>query len=176
MRAWLLYSFGTLTCWLCWLIILIEDSNIAMFLCFIAIFIWDIDMLIVLIDYLTCLSIVILILPWLFYSLHMHRLTVLYLLTWCVDSLACILSKSSLSMLYLSLFILIVISRMWTWVVYSYFAWLYVTWLPSPCDCMPLVHVGRTSIPLPPTLCFGHFFQFWLSLFASVRPCVCLFL
>ena len=92
MHAWLLYSFGTLTCWLCWLIILIKDSDIATFLCFIAIFVWDIDMLIVLIDYLACLSIVTLILPWLFCSLHMHRLTVVYHLTWCVNSLGCISS------------------------------------------------------------------------------------
>ena len=46
------------------LIILIEDSDVAFFfLYFIAIFVWEIDMSIVLIDYLACLSIVTLTLP-----------------------------------------------------------------------------------------------------------------
>ena len=89
-------------------------GDVAIFLCFIAISVWDIDMLIMLIDYFACLSIVTLILPWLFCSLHMYKLTVVYHLTWCVDSLACILSWSSLSMLSLSLFILIIITCMWT--------------------------------------------------------------
>ena len=116
-------------------------------------------------DWLSCLSyIVTLILPWLFCSPRMYRLIVVYHLTWCVASLACILSWSSLSMLYLSLFILIVIARMWTWVVYSYFVWLYVAWLPPLCDCMPLVYVGRTSIHLLPTLWFRSFLSSWLSL------------
>ena len=121
--------------------------------------IWDIDILIMLIDYLdwgfwcnvffvfhcythlghwhadcddwlSCLSyIVTLILPWLFCSPRMYRLIVVYHLTWCVDSLACISAWSSLSMLSLSLFILIVIACVWTWVIYLYFAWLYGAWL-----------------------------------------------
>ena len=110
MHGWLLCSFRTLTCWLCWLIILIEDFDVSIFLCFIAISIWDFIMLIVLIDYLVCLSIVTLILPWLFCSLHMYRFIVVYHLTWWVNSLACTLSWSSLSMLSLSQFILIVIA------------------------------------------------------------------
>ena len=110
MHAWLLCSFGALTCWLWWLIILIEDSDVAFsFLCFIVIFVWEIDMLIMFIDYFVYLSIVTLILPWLFCSPHMYRLIVVYHLTWCVDFLDRILSWSFLSMLSLSLFVLIVI-------------------------------------------------------------------
>ena len=173
MHGWLLCSFRTLTCWLCWLIILIEDSDVSIFLCFIAISIWDITMLI---DYLVCLSIVTLILPWLFCSLHMYRFIVVYHLTWWVNSLACTLSWSSLSMLSLSQFILIVITCMWTWVIYLYFAWLYVAWLPSSvwlyvaCLCESYIY-PLTSNPLVSVISFISVFTF-----ASVRPCVCLFL
>ena len=100
-HAWLLYSFGILTCWLCWFNILIEDSNVTIFLYFIAIPIQIIDTLIVLIDYLVCLSIVTLILSWLFYSSHMYRLIVVYFSTWCVDHFSCILSWLLWSMLSL---------------------------------------------------------------------------
>ena len=176
MHGWLLCSFRTLTCWLCWLIILIEDFDVSIFLCFIAISIWDFIMLIVLIDYLVCLSIVTLILPWLFCSLHMYRFIVVYHLTWWVNSLACTLSWSSLSMLSLSQFILIVITCMWTWVIYLYFAWLYVAWLPSSVWlhvaylCEPYIY-PFTSNPLVSVIYF-----ITALTFASVRPCVCLFL
>ena len=59
------------------------------------IFIWDFDMLIILIDHFVLLSALILIFPWLFWSLHMHTLTIVYHSIWHVDSLACILSWSS---------------------------------------------------------------------------------
>ena len=49
---------------------------------FIAIFVWDIDMLIILIDYLALLSIETLILPCLFWSPHMYRLAIIYHLIW----------------------------------------------------------------------------------------------
>ena len=62
--------------------------------CLVIVFVWGIDMLIMLIDHLTCLSIVTLVLPWLFCSPHMYRLIVVYLSTWCIDFLACILSWS----------------------------------------------------------------------------------
>ena len=101
MHVWLLYSFGILTCWLCWLNILTEDSNVTIFLYFIAIPIRIIDTLIVLIDYLVCLSIVTLIFPWLFYSSHMYRLIVVYFSPWCVDPFSCILSWLLWSMLSL---------------------------------------------------------------------------
>ena len=157
-----------MTYWLCWLIILIEDSDVAIFLCFIAISIWDIDMLIVLIDYLACLSIVILIFPWLFYSSHMYRLKVVYLLTWCIDSLAYILSWSFLSMLSLSLFTLIVIFSLSLCVDMGDISALYLIACCMTtlllCVCMSLVRVGCAPIPLPPTLWFWSFLSFRLLL------------
>ena len=46
-------------------------------------------MLTILIDHFVLLSTLILILPWLFWSLHMHTLTAVYHSTWHVDSLTC---------------------------------------------------------------------------------------
>ena len=139
-----------------------EDSDVAIFfLCFIAISIWDIDLLIMLIDYLACLNIVTLVLPWFFYSPHMYKLTIVYLLTWCVDSIACILSWSFFSMLSLSLFILIVIAYVWTWMVYMCFAWLLVAW-PSffyVIACFLFVWVAHLSPYLQPSG-IGLFFIF----------------
>ena len=69
MHVWLLYSF----CDIDMLIMLIDyvdwDSDVGIFLWFTTTFAWDIDMLIILIDTLALLSIVTLILPWSFYSL-----------------------------------------------------------------------------------------------------------
>ena len=69
MHVWLLYSF----CDIDMLIMLIDfldwDSDVAIFLWFTTTFVWDIDMLIILIDPLALLSIVTLILTWSFYSL-----------------------------------------------------------------------------------------------------------
>ena len=73
-------------------------------------FIWDFDVL----DYwwlnlIALLSVLILILAWLFWSLHMHTLTTVYHSAWHVDSLTCKLFCSSLSMMFVPLFILIVV-------------------------------------------------------------------
>ena len=65
---------------LSWLRILIVA--IFFFSWFIAIFVWDTDMLVALIDYLTLFSIVTLILSCLFWSLHMYRLAIVYHLIW----------------------------------------------------------------------------------------------
>ena len=43
-------------------------------------------------------------------------------------------------------------------------------------DCMLLVHVGLTSIPLPPTLLVSVIPFIPVLTIASVRPCVCLLL
>ena len=130
----------SLTCWSCWLIILVGDSNIASFLmlhwyicmryltcwlwdwlswlripmscfllCFIDVFVWDIDMPIILITLIVLLSILTLISSWLFWSLHMHTLTTIHHSAWHVVSLTCILFWSSLSMMFVSLFVLIVV-------------------------------------------------------------------
>ena len=42
-------------------------------------------------------------------------------------------------------------------------------------DCMALVYVGRTSIPLPPTLLVSVIPFIPVLTIASVRPSVCLF-
>ena len=148
--------------------------------CLVIIFVWDIDMQIMFIDYLACLSIVTLILPWLLYLPHMYRIIVVYILIVCVDSFACILSWSSLSMLSLSLFILIVIFSLSLCVDMSDIS---VLRLIACCmtalllrDCMLLVYVGRTSILLPQTLWFRSFpsFQF-LHLQVWYLLCACFF-
>ena len=148
--------------------------------CLVIILIRDIDMLIMLIFYLVCLSIKALILPWLFCSLHMYRLIVVYLSTWCVDSFACILSWSFLSMLSLSLFALIVIFLLSLRVdmcdisALRLIAYCMIALLLH--DCMLVVCLGRRSIPLPPILRFLVISFISALTFASVRLCVCLFL
>ena len=68
-----------LTCWLWWLIRIDRGFRDSYFsLCFIDIFIWDFDMLIILIDHFVLLTALILILPWLFWSLHMRTLTAVH--------------------------------------------------------------------------------------------------
>ena len=78
--------------------------------CLDVIFIWDFDML----DYwwlilLHCLAYWFWFWHDLFWSLHMHTLTIVYHSAWHVDSLTCILFWLSLSMMFVSLFVLIVI-------------------------------------------------------------------
>ena len=117
--------------------------------CLVIVFIWETDMLI---DYLACLSIMTLILPWSFCSSRMYRLIVVYHLTWCVDFLACIFSWSSLSMLSLSLFVLIVIFLFSSCVDMDDIFVLCLTVCCMTtlflCNRMLLVCVGRTSILL----------------------------
>ena len=146
--------------------------------CLVIVFIWDIDMLITLIDYLACLSIVTLILPWLFCSSHMYRLTVIYHSTWCVDYSACILSWSFFSMISLLIFILIAIFSFSLCVDMDDISALCLTACCMTalllCDCMLLVYVGRTSIPLPPPPWFRSFTSFrFLHLQAWGLVCAC---
>ena len=163
-----------MTCWLYSLIILIEDSDYSNF--FRASFLYlfgDINMLIVLIDPLTCLSIVTLILPWLFCSLHMYRFIVVYRLTWWVDSLACILSWSSLSMLSLSLSILIVIACRWTWVIYFVLCLIVRCMTAFLCviACCLSVWAAHLSSYLQSSG-FGHFLSFGSQFYKSEALCV----
>ena len=179
MHAWLLCLFGTLTCWLWWLIILIGDFDVAIFLCFIAISIWDIGMLIVLINYLVCLSIVTLIFPWLFCSLHMYRLIVVWILTWCVDSLACILSWSFFSMpslLHTSWLSYSRLACVWTWMIYLRSTWLPVAWLFFSyvfASCLS-IWVSYLSSYLQPSG-FGHFLHFGSYFCRCEALCVLVF-
>ena len=73
------FSLGTLT----WLIVLVDYLDWRFwhsdFLCASSIYLFEIfDMLIILIDHFILLSALILILPWLFWSLHMHTLTAVH--------------------------------------------------------------------------------------------------
>ena len=72
-------------------------------------------------------------------------------------------------------FHLIIIVCMWTWVIY------HVLCLTTCCmttlilrDCMSLVHVGCTSIPLPPTLLVSVIPFISVLTIVSVRPSMCL--
>ena len=135
------------------------------FLWFIAISIWDIDMLMILIDFLDCLSILILILPWLSYSL------------WHVCTHCCI--SCFLSDWLICLYIILIIFEhviLVTFILIVMFSFglcvdmddilgfcLIVCCMTSRllCDCMLPIRVGRTSILLPLILWFQSFPSFW---------------
>ena len=118
-------------------------------------------MLIILIDHFVLLSTLILILPWLFWSLHMRTLTTVHHSAYYVDSLACILPWSSFehdvciticldrhSLCGLEWYTCTLLDCM----VHDYpsFVWLHVA-----CPCGPHIY------PLPSNpLVFGHFLHF----------------
>ena len=168
LHASLIYLTRWLWDWLSWLRILIS-------LCLIAMFVEYIDMLIILID---LLSIIILILAWLFCSLHMHTLTIVYHSAWHVDSFTCILFWSSLSMIFcitIHLDCCILAYLVWTWLIYPelcLIAFCMTALLLR--DCMSLVYVGSTYIPLPPTLLVSVIPFIPIITIASMRPSVCL--
>ena len=120
-----------------------------------------------LIDRLVLLSTLTLISPWLFWSPHMHTLTTVYHLVGHADSFAC--------MMFISLFVLIVI--------FSLILCVHAD-IPELCliacgmialflrDCMLPVCVGRSSIPLSPTLWSRSFSSFQFSLW-QVWSLVC---
>ena len=124
--AWLLYPFGTLTCWWYWLILLLV---LAYWLCFYHDYSTHFDMYVHIAVYLVCLS---------------------------VDSFACILSWSSLSMLSLFLFILIVIFSFSLCMdmddILALCFTAYCMTILFLCDCILFVRMGCTSIILPPIL------------------------
>ena len=124
--------------------------------CLEVVFIWVFDML----DYwwlnlIALLSVLILILAWLFWSLHMHTLTNAYHSAWHVDSLTCILFWSSSSRMFVPLFVLIVVFSLILCVHEWYILLCLTVWRVTAFllhDCMLPVYVGRTYIPFPPTL------------------------
>ena len=91
-------------------------------------------MLTISIDHFVLLSTLILILPWLFWSLHMHTLTTVHHSACCVISLACILSWSSFEHdVHIAIHpdsCSFLCGHEW-YILYS--AWLYDAWLPSFC-------------------------------------------
>ena len=146
--AWLLYRFWTLTYWWYWLIILIV---LAYWFCSCHDYPTHFDMYAHIAIYLVCLSIV---------------------------SFSCILSWIFSSMLSLLLFILIGIFSFSLCVdMYDIFALCLTVYCMTTlllCVCMLLVCVGRTYIPLPPTLWFRSFPSFrFLHLQMWDLVCVC---
>ena len=146
--TWLLYPFVTLTWWWYWLIRLLV---LAYWFCSCH-------------DYPA------------YFGMYVH--IVVYLVCLTVDYLACILTWSSLSILCSLLFILIVVFLFSLCVCMDDILALYLTACCMTalflCDCMLLVYVGRTPIPLPSLVSIIPFLL--VLTFASVRPCVCLFL
>ena len=110
------------------------------------------------------------ILPWLFWSLHMHTLPTVYHSTWHVDSLTCILFWSSLSMMSVSLFVLsalfslILCGHEW-FILYS--AWLYDAWLFSFCVIVCRLSVWAAHIS--PYLQLSWFRSFFSSRFSLLQ-------
>ena len=137
--------------------------------------VWGIGMPIVLISYLVLLSIVILILPWLFCSPYMHGFTGVYHLTWCVVSLACILPWSSFEH---DVCIAIRLDRHslcgLEWYILCS-AWLYVAWLPF--FCLIACHLFMWAALLSPYLQLSWFRSFLSFRFLLLQVwdllCVC---
>ena len=128
---WFLYTFGTLTCWWYWLILFII---LAYWFCFCY-------------DYPA------------HFDMYVH--IVVYLVVLVIDSFACILSWSSLSMLSLlhsSWLSCSSLAYVWTWMIYLRFAWLFVACLLFSCvfTCCLSVWVTHLSPYLQPSS-FGHF-------------------
>ena len=129
------------------------------------------------IDLIALLSVLILILARLFWSLHMHTLTIVCHSAWHVDSLTCILFWSSLSMMFcitIRFDCRILAYLVCTWVIYPVlpdcmmhdcppFAWLH-----AACLCGSHFY-PLTSHPLVSVISFIS-----VLTFANVRPCVCL--
>ena len=103
------------------------------------------------IDLIALLSVLILILARLFWSLHMHTLTIVY--------------HSAL----IVAFSLILCVHEW-YILLCLTIWC-MTALPLH-DCMPLVYVGLTSIPLLPNLLVSVILFISVLTIASVRPSV----
>ena len=98
---------------------------------------------------------------WLFCSLHMHRLTIVHRLTCCVDSLTCISSRSSLSMVYIFIVFLSVYHGLcghewYTCTLLDCMVHDYPSsvWLHVACQCGPhIYHLTSNSLG------FGHSFH-----------------
>ena len=161
MHAWMLYLFGILTCWLCWLICLDWDFQYHDFMCFIDIFVWGIDMLV------CCWLIVLYCLAhWLWFchdcSGHLtciHSPLYIIWLDMLIHLLVYYLDRP-LSMMFISLFVLIVVFSLILCVHGDISEHCLIVCCMTAiflCDCMPLVSVGSTFIPLPPTLWFRSF-------------------
>ena len=134
-------------------------------------------MLIVLIDYLTLCSIVILIFAMFILIIHMYRLAIVHHLAWHVDSLAL---YTILIFFEHDVYITIHLDYHSLHVDMSGISVLCLTVCRVTAlllrVCMSLVRVGRTTILLFPTLLVSVILFISVLTFASVRPCVCLLL
>ena len=124
-------------------------------------------MLLILIDHFVLLSALILILPWLFWSLHMHTLTTVYHSVWHVDSLACILPWSSFEH---DVCITIRLDRhslcgLEWYILYS--AWPHVAWLPF--FCLIACRLSVWAAHLSPYLQLSWFRSFLSSRFSLLQ-------
>ena len=108
------------------------------------------------------------------FDMYVHFAAFLICLS--VDYLACMLSWLYLSMLSLLLVILIVIFSFGLCMDMDDMLALCLTACCITnlllCDCMLVVHVDHTSIPLPPTLWFQSFPSFWF-LYLQMWGLVC---
>ena len=140
-----IYSFEILTCWLYWLVISYCIAHWSWFF-------HDYS------DHFTCVH----------SPLYITQFDMLILwLAYYLDRL--------LSMMFILLFILIVVAFVWTWVIYPVLCltvWRVTAFLLH--DCMLPVYVGRTYIPLSPTLLVSVIPFIPVLTIASVRPSVCL--
>ena len=171
------FSLGTLT----WLIGLIDYLDWRFwhsdFLCASLIYLFEIfDMLIILIDHFVLLSALILILPWLFWSLHMHTLTAVHHSAgYVVFSDLYILSIVFEHGVYIYRFFICLSWFVWTWVIYLYSAWLYGAWLPFLCVIACCLSVWAAHIS--PYLQLSWFRSFLSSRFSLLQVwdllCVC---
>ena len=173
------YSFEISTYWLWWLIYLNWDFRCHDFSCFTDIFVCYIDIVdLYRLILLLCLAYLLWFFPWLIWSLHMHRLATIYHSTRHTDPLVCILFWSSLSMMFVSPFVLIIIFSLILCVymmIYLIFVWLHVAWLSSSVWLHVVYLCGMRIYPLisHPLVSVTSFIT--VLTFASVRPCVCLY-
>ena len=166
-----------LTCWLWWLIRIDRGFRDNFFLCASLIYSFE-----VLICWLYWLIISYCLAHW---SWFCHDYS---------DHFTCIHSPLYITQFdMLILWLVYPLDRLWAWCIYlSFFFYLFImvcvdmsdipvlcltvwcmTTLPL-CDCMLLVCVGRTYIPLPPTLLVSVIPFISVLTIASVRPSVCL--
>ena len=158
------------------LIILIEDSDCSDFSCVSLLYLFR-TLTCQLYCHLALLSIVTLILPWLFWSPHMHGFIVVYHLTWWVDSLAYILSWSSFE------HVVFVTVHLDCHSLYVDMNGISMLCLTICCmtnfllyDCMAFVRVGTHLSPYLQSSSSRSFLSSWLSLLQVWGlACVCFF-
>ena len=148
--------------WLCWLICLDWDFQYHDFMCFVDIFVWDIDMLdCCWLIVLYCLAHWLWYLPWLFWSPCIYGFIVIHRLIWHVDCLDYIFSCLSLCRVFVSLFHPICHSL---YVCMSDISCTLPDCMSHDCPFSAWLHViclcgSHFYPPISNSLGFGHFFH-----------------